>query len=127
MDPVIKKRQLKTANPTGRSDEDAIRTGLVALDGVERVEVRPPDRINVVYDMMQVNLKKIDRTLSRLGHPLDGGLLRRIRRGWIGYTEQNMRDHLRTPPQPCCANPQLVADDDRCKVCGNPTPRHRPR
>ena len=126
MDPFIRERRVKTEEVKGQKAMDEIYAGLIALNGVERVAVRPPDRLRVAYDLMKVRLVDTDRTLSRLGHPLAHGLLHRMWRGWIGYTEQNMRDHLRTPPQPCCANPQLL-EGSECRVCGRSTKRHRPR
>jgi hypothetical protein len=112
MDPLIKKRRFKVAGIQDRETSETIRAGLSALQGVERVAVQPPDHLLAEYDLMQVKLRDIGDALARLGHPMAPGFFRRIWKGWIGFTEDNVADNLRAPISPCCSNPRLNEDKE---------------
>lgn len=124
MEPLIKKRRFRVKNALGRKQAETIDVGLSALQGMKRVEVQPPDHVLVEYDLMKINLREIDNNLLHLGHPIAKGLLRRMWKGWIGFTEENEYDNQRSPTMPCCAHPQVV-EDNECKICGaRATKRH---
>jgi hypothetical protein len=119
MDTFIKTRRFKIRTFQDGDAAETIRAGLLNLQGMRRVEVRPPDHLLVEYDLMRVKLRDIDVALERLGHPIAQGLLRRIWKSWIGFTEDNTVDNLRAPVAPCCANPELTKGTE-CKLCATP-------
>ena len=117
MEPYFKNRRLRLAQGVAGEALEKVRAGLSALPGVVHVAVHPPDRLLVEYDLMQVKLRAIEGALVRMGHPLAMGLLGRIWRSWLGFTEDNVQDNLSDPPVAvCCAN-RKVTDDDKCAAC----------
>ncbi len=116
MDPAIKRRRFKIKGFRSGESTETVRAAVSTMNGIRRVEIRPSDRLFVEYNLLQVKLRNIDAVLSRLGHAIAPGVLRRIWKAWIGFTEDNMADNLNVPVSPCCSNPHLN-ERKECSSC----------
>ena len=73
------------------------------LRGVRRAAV-DADRgdIFIEYDLLEIKEEEIERWLVDAGFVLDKGIVERVKRGWIHFTEENELDALRSKPRSCC-------------------------
>jgi YHS domain-containing protein len=103
-DEVIKHRTLRLARPLDSSDAEALSAQLNAITGAREVQVQK-SRLAIRYNLLQLTLTQIERSLDKQGFPLDNGWWQRLRLSWMRNTEQTELDNLATPAGACCNRP----------------------
>ena len=61
------------------------------------------------YDLLQLNLLQVERTLNEVDIQLDNSWWQKLWRGWVHETEQNELDNLAAGPVVCrnCPPPRV--------------------
>lgn len=95
-EPILKHRILRLSESLGDAGSVLLTSCLTKLMGVKDVVVNG-DKVHIVYDLLQVTEKQIEKTLFEVGMTLGDDWLERIRRGWIHDSEDNELDNLAAP------------------------------
>lgn len=76
---------------------------LKEMKGINRVVVEM-DKCDafVEYDLEVCKEEDIEKSMVEAGFVLDEGIMQKLKRGWIHYTEENELDALETKPHSCC-------------------------
>ncbi|MBF0590079.1 MAG: heavy-metal-associated domain-containing protein [Magnetococcales bacterium] len=89
--------------------DEIIEDAVSILDGVSEVNGDwRNNSVTVTYDLQQVRIQEVEKLLTEIGYPLDGGFLQRKKRDWIHFTEQNEIDNLNHVAH-CCSKPPAGA------------------
>jgi len=76
---------------------------LLEVKGVKRVVVEyDKGDVFVEYDIEECTETVIEKVIQDAGLVLDDSITQRIKRGWIHYTEDNIRDNLHVKTPSCC-------------------------
>lgn len=106
MESSIKKRSLKFHSEFTPDRLNAASEALEEIDGIIQVNEKSVDKLSVEYDLMKVNLVKIEKTLEILELSLSRSIGQKFKRGWINFMEENEAKNLRAVPVDCCAPPK---------------------
>lgn len=82
------------------ADTDQMRRAGVMLDGLEDLDVAQgptPNRLSLSYDLRQYTLQGIERALIQQGYVLRTGLIWRISRALLYFSEETQLRNLRMP------------------------------
>lgn len=74
------------------------------IDGVDKLELIPPQYLRITYDVTKTTWMALREQLQSQGVYSHTGILMRWRDGWRDFLEQNMRDNLQHKPA-CCSKP----------------------
>ena len=99
-------RTIRIPSLTTATDAQEIRRALQEAPGL--LEVVPDlakRRIQVRYDVNQLNYRRLLELLAQAGHPAPSGLTTRILTALRDYADTNARDNAKAPPPPCCNKP----------------------
>jgi len=77
---------------------------LKEMMGVREVSITG-DRLNIRYDLLQVNAAQVERKLNEAGVRLGDGWLLRLRRAWLYNSEETELANLASSPSACCNRP----------------------
>ena len=105
METTIKKRTIQVGGLTCEGCNSRITDELKKMDGINQVSADNNGTVQVEYNLRKTNLKNIEETIENLGYTTSAGLLERIKRGWINFTEQNEFDNIAHPSTSCCSIP----------------------
>ncbi|HHH13157.1 MAG TPA: cation transporter, partial [Thiolapillus brandeum] len=88
------------------SDAQEVRQALSGLPGLGELA---PDlekhRLQVLYDVRQLDYRTLLEALARAGHPVPMNPFARIVAALRQYADTNARDNAKAPPPPCCNKP----------------------
>jgi copper chaperone len=99
MGELLKTRHLKVENYTCIGCAAALSESLSKLPGVKKVRSdQLTGEVEVTYDLMEVELSDIEKTLQETGFPVKQSLVSRLKRNLIHFTEDNERDNQNAPP-----------------------------
>ena len=104
---IIKNRKLKVEGMTCVKCESNIEANLSKLDGILKVEANKSGSVAVEYNLMKVNIGKIEMAIKEAGFNMPNGFFAKFTRGWFSFTEQNELDNAAHTPQSCCSDPKL--------------------
>ncbi len=91
----IKEREIHfTENRPGEDQAAAAAELLRGIDGVDSVEVSASGRLRLQYDLRRISLEVIEDALAELGFGLDEGLMARVQRALVYYSEETQRANL---------------------------------
>ncbi len=97
----IKRRTLQMAEPLDAEAARQVVSCLTALMGVKEVTV-DGEKIEIIYDLLQVTEKVIEKALMDAKQPLSEGWLERLQRAWVQSHEETELDNLTVKPLPGC-------------------------
>lgn len=101
---VIKCRRLVLSGPLDPEAGQAITEYLQALMGVKEIHLEGCSLL-IRYDLLQLTLMQIERSLNEVDIELDNSWWQRLRRSWTHNTEKNELDNLASTPGTCCNRP----------------------
>ena len=107
MTTIIKNRRLKVEGMTCEKCESNIESNLSQLDGILKVEANKSGSVAVEYNLMKVNISKIEMAIKDAGFNMPNGFFAKFARGWLSFTEQNEVDNAGHTPHSCCSDPKL--------------------
>ena len=90
---VFKKRKIRFSKALDAELTAAITESLQALMGIEALVFEGQD-LYVTYDLLQVSLEDIENTIEQVAISLRDGLVDKIKRGVIHYSEECELDNL---------------------------------
>jgi len=90
---ALKKRRIGFAEPVGDELKAILKQSLLSLMGVETL-VFEEACLYVTYDLLQVSLEKIETTIEKTAANLRSGVVERVKRGFIHYSEECELDNL---------------------------------
>lgn len=110
-----RKRTIKYIPSNSEAVSDRLNKVLRGWEGIQDVKVDEKNRtITVEYDLWKVTFEEIEKRLKDAGLSLSKGLLRRWKRGWAKFTEQNELDNLKAKPSSCCHDPKDTGHGGCC-------------
>jgi len=89
-----------------RCDKERV-VQLCELNGVQQAECKKK-KIQMVYDVREINLSTIEAQLRKAGMPLKSTILWRIKRAFYRYVDDNIRAASGSSEASCCSNPHDV-------------------
>ncbi len=98
---IIKKRNLTLLHKINREAETAIIERLNYVVGVEEVAVENNTTLNISYDLLEINLMKIQAILKDINYPIKESGFAKIKLGLLHYTEQNEYDNATISSSGC--------------------------
>lgn len=101
---VIKRRRMRLSGPLDPEAVQAITEYLQALMGVKEIHLEGRSLL-IRYDLLQLTLMQIERSLNEVDIELDNSWWQRLRRSWTHNTEKNELDNLASTPGTCCNRP----------------------
>jgi copper chaperone CopZ len=102
---TLKHRTVHVDNLFGIESEETVAAALSPMKGMKRVKAdRAKGEVEVVYDLLEVELKDIEAALEKSGFPVHGSMAGSLKSGFVHFTEDNERDNLTSPPPPCCSD-----------------------
>ncbi len=108
MEDVIKKRSQNLAQSLTPQQEEELVTAFSDVAGVSQLEVKSPSDLKITYDLMQTNLRAIEKMLNVMGYNLQRSPLQRFKNGWISFMEENEYANMKAVPHSCCKDPKSV-------------------
>jgi len=101
---IVKRRMFSLDQPVTSDQAQRLTEALNQLMGVRNVRIEN-QKIAIIYDLLEVTAEQIERILEDTGSGLGSGWAKRLKRGWIHYTEENELDNLADAPGACCNKP----------------------
>ena len=99
-------RTIRLPSLASETDAQTIRRALEVSPGVlETALDLPKRRLQVRYDVNQLNFRDLLDLLTQAGHPPPDGPLRRLLVALRVYADANARENAKAPPPPCCNKP----------------------
>ncbi len=99
-------RTIRIPSLSTATDAQEIRRALQEAPGVLELGLDlAKRRIQVRYDVNQMNYRVLLDLLEQGGHPTPSGFTRRIITALRDYADTNARDNAKAPPPPCCNKP----------------------
>ncbi len=95
---VLKKRTLKLSEALPLEIQDQFIVCIEAMMGIHEIEIQG-NRINIVYDLLQVTESQIEQTISEAGIVLGADLMEKVRRAFVHYLEESELDSLEARPK----------------------------
>ena len=86
---------------------ETFKANLSQLDGILKVEANKSGSVAVEYNLMKVNISKIEMAIKDAGFNMPNGFFAKFARGWLSFTEQNEVDNAGHTPHSCCSDPKL--------------------
>lgn len=102
MTAITKKRDLYPAQTLSKDTVNKIRDISTKVNGISDFLVNKNGSLHIEYDLLKINLQKIESIFKNYGIALNNSLLKRFKRGWIHFTEENEYANMTTAPRPCC-------------------------
>lgn len=93
---ALKRRRIGFAEPIAEELKATLDQSLLSLMGVETL-VYEESCLYVTYDLLQVSLEQIEKTIEQTAEDLRPGVLERVKRGFIHYSEECELDNLAHP------------------------------
>lgn len=93
---ALKKRRIGLAEPVDDELKALLEQSLLSLMGVETL-VFEGSCVYVTYDLLQVSLEKIETSIEQTAANLRSGVVERVKRGFIHYSEECELDNLAHP------------------------------
>ena len=90
---VLKKRHVRFRDAIGDELKGSLRTSLQSLMGIEALEIGEHE-LYVIYDLLQVSLEDIEKTIEQTAIRLREGVAQQVKRGLIHYSEECELDNL---------------------------------
>lgn len=87
----IKEREIHFAGGVRDSATDEAASMLLDVPGIDRAESRSENRLWLRYDLRRVSLEMIEDALTELGFELDDGIVARVQRVLVHYSEETQR------------------------------------
>ncbi len=107
MQAIIKKRSLKMNQKISPDQLGHISFLLLEVEGIKKCITGPnPYVLQIEYDLMKVNLKKIEELMESHNYILSGQWLSKFKRGWLHFIEENEYVGQRSVPHSCCTPPK---------------------
>jgi copper chaperone CopZ len=102
---TLKHRIVHVDNLSGIESEENVAAALSPMKGMIRVRAdRATGEVEVVYDLLEVELKDIEAALEKNGFPVRRSMVGSLKSGFVHFTEDNERVNLTSPPPPCCSD-----------------------
>jgi len=101
---IIKERKFRVGKALEAEQVEHIQSTLMDLMGIQRVDING-DRIDVVYDLLEVSVQHIQAVLEDIGVALGPTWAARLKLAWIEYVEENELDNLSLNAPACCNKP----------------------
>ncbi|GMR04928.1 MAG: hypothetical protein BMS9Abin23_0849 [Thermodesulfobacteriota bacterium] len=99
---TLKQQHIKFKKGPAGSPEDWV-VAIKKIAGVTSVSIdAEKGDVFVEYDLSKCREQAIENWMVRSGFVLEDGLLERVKRGWIHYTEENEQDALTAEAGSCC-------------------------
>jgi len=98
---VLKKRVFMLDSPVVEKDIHSLEFFLSEMMGVQEVHISEA-RVSVVYDLLEATALQIERVIEQAGSKLGASGVRRLKRGWVHYTEETELSNLETLDAACC-------------------------
>lgn len=102
MESTIRRRVLRTQEPISSQQFASISGSLNELNGIVDVNLRSDDCLELEYDLLKINLLKIEKQLDEFEISLSKGFGQKFKRGWINFIEENEAKNLRSVAPDCC-------------------------
>lgn len=90
---VLKKRRIKFFDTISDSLKAELAVSLQSMMGIEALDLRDQE-LYVTYDLLQVSLEDIEKTIEHTAALLLEGVTEKIKRGLIHYNEECELDNL---------------------------------
>ena len=94
---VLKKRTLKLAEPFPKEVADQFIEYIEAMMGIQSININRKS-ITIVYDLLQVTESQIEKKITDAGVVLGDGLMEKIRRAFVHFTEETEVESLEARP-----------------------------
>lgn len=94
----IKRHQIVFSETISTENIAEISEAVSSMMGVKALDANR-EAVYVTYDLMEVSLEDIERTIEEVLGKLDSPMVDRIKRGWIHYTEECELENLAHPTQ----------------------------
>jgi hypothetical protein len=102
MESAIKKRTLTLQNVCSQAQLNSAAISLSEMEGILDVSTRAINKLVVEYNLIKVNLFRIETLLEDLRIPASKSFFQKFKRGWIHFTEENEVQNLQSVPLDCC-------------------------
>ena len=94
---VLKKRTLKLAEPFPQEIADQFIEYIEAMMGIYSIEING-NCITIVYDLLQATETQIEKKITDAGVVLGSGLMEKIRRSFVHFTEETEVESMEALP-----------------------------
>lgn len=102
----VVKRHFDIPSLADSQQGDRISRLLENINGVYKVSVNTEkNRLSVWYNILNTGYTALLKLLEDSDISVKQGMLFHIKRNFIEYTEQNMRENAKAPPPLCCNKP----------------------
>ncbi len=98
---VLKKRVFMLDAPVAQEDVPSLELFLSEMMGVHLVHVSAA-KVSIVYDLLEATALQIEQAIEQQGTKLGESWVRRLKRGWVHYTEETELDNLDALDPACC-------------------------
>lgn len=92
----IKRHKISFSEPISAQSMAEIQEAVRVMMGVKSLNAHR-EAIFVTYDLMEVSLEDIEKTVERILGKIDSPMIEHVKRGWIHYTEECELENLAHP------------------------------
>jgi|GEM_PF-1752394 len=102
---ITKKHDLFYATSLKRETVNNLKSIIPKIKGITDFHENQNGSLHVEYDLMKINLQKIESIFKKYDVILNNSFLKRFKRGWIHFTEENEYSNMTTSHTCCNSDP----------------------